>query len=137
MERRASPVATNNDRLGRFFFSCVNRTKLKLLQQALLPSVQNPLHGFRGAMLVRRYLQRCCLQHAAVISRTSIAPRNPCKGFCTDGRRACWSSFSFVRFTQLKKNLPNRSLLVATGLARLSTMENAARLKLGMVEDYR
>ena len=37
----------------------------------------------------------------------------------------------------LKKNLPNRSLLVATGLARLSTMESAARLKLGMVEDYR
>ena len=67
MDRRASPVATNNDRLGRFFLSFVNRTKLKLLQQALLPSVQNALHEFRRAMLVR-YLQLYAAGSTAVNS---------------------------------------------------------------------
>ena len=52
---------------GRFFSSCVNRTKLKLLQQALLPSVQNPLHRFRRAMLVR-YLQLYAAASTAVNS---------------------------------------------------------------------
>ena len=84
--------------------------------------------------ILQRYAAR---QHTAVISRTSIARRNPCNGFCTDGRRACWSSFSFVSFSQLEKNLPNRSFLVATGRVRLSAMANATRLKLDMVEVYR
>ena len=36
-----------------FFFSCVKRTKLKLLVQAHLLSVEEPAYGFRRAMLVR------------------------------------------------------------------------------------
>ena len=48
--------------------SCVNCTKLKLLQQAILPSVQNPLHEFRRAMLVSYFTAVCCRQHRCKIA---------------------------------------------------------------------
>ena len=53
VKRRARPVKTKHDRLGTFFFSCVKVTKLKLLKQAHMPSVQVLLRSIRRALLVR------------------------------------------------------------------------------------
>ena len=93
-----------------FFFSCVKSTKLKLLLQAHLPFVEEPAYRFRRAMLVRDTAATYCQtvqQYVAAVSRTSIARRNRYAGSSTNGRWACRSSFSFVLFTQLKKNCKN------------------------------
>ena len=133
-------MATNNDRLGRFFLSCVNRiydrTKLKLLQQALLPSVQNPLHGFRRAMLVR-YLQLYAAGSTAVNSVRASLGEIHAKDSAQMAGELAGAVLASYGSHNLRKISPTDRLLVATELARLSTMENAARLKLGMVEDYR
>ena len=50
---KTSPPCGDHERsIGEIFLSCVKRTKLKLLQQALLPCVQNLLYGFRRAMIL-------------------------------------------------------------------------------------
>ena len=52
-ELRARPVKLSTIDCRHFFFSCAKGTKLKLLKQAHLPSVQVSMQGFRRALLVR------------------------------------------------------------------------------------
>ena len=61
--------------------------------------------SWNGAARTRYYSNAGCAvwHHIAVISRTSSARRKHRMDSCTDGRRACSSSFSFVPFAQLKK----------------------------------
>ena len=124
-------------------------TNLKLLLQAHLPFVEEPAYRIRRAMLVRDTTAAYSVHtlytdvlsgstDVAAVSRTSIARRNRYAGSSTNGRCACRSSFSFVLFTQLKKNCKNsiKSCLVFTWRVRRSVMANTTWLKLANIDAY-
>ena len=62
---------------------------------------------------LRRFLS-VSIEHAAVVSRASIAQQYPYIGSCIDVRRTCTRSFSFVSFTQLKKKCSQKLVLPPT-----------------------
>ena len=103
--------------LRALFLKLRAKTMVFILMNALLVDTRrkwcmlsSELHSVRS---LRRF-PSVGTEYAAVVSRTSVAQQYPYIGSCINVRQTCTRSFSFVRFTQLKKKCLQKLVLSPT-----------------------